>query len=581
MSSYYVGHAEEARRMAVLLRVSAAAEVLLNDGAVGPFREHLPTVEFVVRNAKTFVAWPPPILSTVEASLLHGREPLGALETDDVTLDGVTELERVMGPSLRFYAPLGGQLSKEFRVLLRNGLARLLTRQALQRLCDAKRQTHEDGSDVAGEFGTSLVDSGSNDGSMAPFFLIKKGPLNTELASVHWSPQSLQQCIHHVAVGSPQFTALIPTAMTLILCSGDWKASSMPRRPPAKGNLYASKKLCRILFTIERIAVVWQSIHDEFTADRLASILYGSYLKPAEQMREAGGEVLQAPLLHPQDAMDCYHRALALAQKGILYPYRHALRPPPSMEDRMEGAETDDIEDEIIYFFRDAASQEGQDIAPANRYLNLLLHLQRSTTVDFEENELYNNSLLAHERALFPRSHVLLHVWYALHRQAVVAAANAAHTLLLIKPSSTSSFDASSASGYNANILQQRQIQVARWCARAFDVLQRLLGWRNVVLPQGTEEDLVLRKEWLWLHTIKFKLLMRQAKLLRVAGSLEASHTVQEVMGEQLRIFPTQIQPLCCDEMGSVLRDVSNQLMQERVLLREEMNQKGGLILRL
>ncbi|RNF14356.1 uncharacterized protein Tco025E_05914 [Trypanosoma conorhini] len=564
--------------MAALLRVTAAVDLLLDDGALGPVREQLPAVEFVVRNAKTAVAWPPPMVSTFEASLLRGREAEGS---DDVTLAAATEVERVMGPSLRFYGPLGGRLSKEFRALLRGGLVRLLTRQALQRLCDAERQTHEDDNDDTDQFGTSRAVGAADDGSMAPFISIKKGPLNTTVASVHWSPQFLQRLLHHAALRCPQFTALIPTAMTLIPLTRDWKATSMPRRPPATDDVHAPKNVCRLVFTIDRIEVVEQSIHDEFTADRLASILHDSHLKPAEQLREAGGEALQAPLLHLRDAMDCYHRALVLAQKGLLYPYLHALRPPPSMEDRMEGAEADDIEDETFSFFGDAALQEGKNITPSNRYLNLLLHLRKGTIVGSEENDLYNSSSLTHGRALFPRAHVLLHVWYALHRQVVVAAANAAHTLLLIQASSTHLTDASTAGGCNANTLQQRQMQVARWCARALDVLHRLLGWWNGASLQWTEEESASKREWVWVHTIKFKLLVRQAKLLRVAGSFEESQAVQDVMEEQLRILPTQIPLSCHVEMGSVLQDVRCQLVQERTLLREELNQKGRLILRL
>ncbi|EAN88972.1 hypothetical protein, conserved [Trypanosoma cruzi] len=573
------GVARKTEEMA-LLRVTATAELFLEDEG-GIVREQLQAAEFFVCNAKRTMSWPPPALSKYEALLLHGGEWLEKEEGDEVTLGGVTEVERELGPFLRFYAPLGGLLSKEFRTLLRHGLIRLLTRRALQRLHDAQWQTHGDDKDftrvsATGHDGEDVVEA-----SIAPFISIKKGPFNTAVASVHWSSQLLQRLLHQAAHSVTRISALIPGAVTLIPFSRDLKATFIPRHGLANIDAHGAKKVYRLVFTMGRIEVVPQSVHDELTADRLASILYYSHLRLAEQMREAGGESLQEPLLNLRDAMDCYHRALALAQKGILYPYNHSLRPPPSLEDRMENAEEDDIEDEIYSIFATTVLQGGKDITPANRYLNLLLNLRRNNTACSEVNALYYDSMLAHGRDLFPDAHVLLHVWYALHRQVLVAAANAAHTLLRMQPTSSSSSDASSTSRRNANVLRQRQMQVARWCARALDVLQRVLAWLNVEKLQGTEEASVLRSEWLWLHTIKFKLLIRQAKLLRFTGSFEESHKVQEVMEEQLRILSPQMQPLCRGEMEGLLHDVSNQLAQERALLREEMNQKGGLILRL
>ncbi|EKF38471.1 hypothetical protein MOQ_001324 [Trypanosoma cruzi marinkellei] len=573
------GMARRTEEMA-LLRVTATAELFLEDG-VGSVREQLQAVEFFVCNAKRSMVWPPPALSKSEALLLHEGEWVEKEEGDEVTLGGLTEVERELGPFLRFYAPLGGLLSKEFRTLLRHGLIRLLTRRVLQRLHDVQWQTHGDDRDVTRVSVTSHDGEDVVEASIAPFISIKKGPFNTAVASVHWSSQLLQQLLHQAAHSATCITALIPGAVTLIPFSRYLKAPFIPCHGLANIDAHGAKKVYRLVFTMERIEVVQQSVHDELTADRLASILYYSHLRLAEQMREAGGESLQAPLLNLRDAMDCYHRALALAQRGILYPYHHALRPPPSLEDRMENTEEDDIEDEIYSIFATTVLKEGKDITPANRYLNLLLNLRRNNTACSEVSALYNDSLLARGQALFPGAHVLLHVWYALHHQVLVAAANAAHTLLQMQSSSSSSSDASSTSKRNSNVLRQRQMQVARWCARALDVLQRVLAWLNVGTLQGMKEESVLRSEWLWLHTIKFKLLIRQAKLLRFTGSFEESHKVQEVTEEQLRIFSTQLQPLCRSEMEGLLHDVSNQIAQERALLREEMNQKGGLVLRL
>ncbi|KEG14539.1 hypothetical protein DQ04_00411030 [Trypanosoma grayi] len=535
-----------------LLRVDAEVELLTDVGAK-PVREQLQAVEFVVRNAKTSIAWPLP----------SGQQELSM--AGDVTLgEAVGEVERLLGPSLLFHAPLGGQLSKEFRALVRRGLARVLTNLVLQQLHDTERQANARVGDV-----TEEEDVGSSSVA-AQYVSIEKRAHNTEVARVHWSPQLLQHLLLRTASDALHFTASLPMAATLIPLIEDLEAASLTHgsgtidRPDVH-------RTCRLAFAFKRLDVVRQSLHDEHNADRLGAFLYHSYLKPAEQMREAGGESLQPPLLQLRDAADCYQRALGLAQAGLRYPYRHVLQPPPSLEDREANAADDDMDDEC------AALIGGErDIAPANRYLNLLLGLQRGAAGAEEVECLYGDPLLANGRVVFPRAHALFHVWYALHRQVVVAAANAAHTLLLMQPSTTPGASCKGG-GYVAKELQQRQVRVARWCVRVLSILQRLCGWCGDAVRHEADAPSDAEKELLWLYTIKFKILLRRAKLLRVAGALDESQKAYEEAEEQLRALSTRQQQL----LGSVLQDVSSQLAREKTLLGDAVRQGGGLVLRL
>ncbi|CCD12010.1 unnamed protein product [Trypanosoma congolense IL3000] len=196
--------------------------------------------------------------------------------------------------------------------------------------------------------------------------------------------------------------------------------------------------------------------------------------------------------------------------------------------------------------------------------------------------------LLVNGRVIFPLAHPLLHVWYALHRQAIVAAANNAQALLQMQSTAViSSNSTEAATGWrsrelSANELRRRQMQAQRRCERALRMLRRISGWAILPLTQAVEvESSDVLKEWMWFQSIRFKLLIRRVRLLRIVGTFDACNRALEETCEQLRLLRSQDEMLCRSvEVQRLMDDVFNQITREKLLLRDEGAQKGGLVLR-
>ncbi|SCU69207.1 uncharacterized protein TEOVI_000076400 [Trypanosoma equiperdum] len=546
-------------------------------------QEKLRAIEFVVRNMKSTAPWPPPAASDGKPLAMPSEEAYGAL-----------------APSVFYYAPLGGRFSKEFREALRRGITRLLTELVLRQLVNMRQEKI-----------TGARSSGNTSG-IESFVSFRGGCHNREVAYVHWSPGLLSLLLSAVDTSELRFDASLPLGSTLVPFTREMKAPTVQQSTGTEllgshglhgsinyksgGNDHVHKYenlVCQLHAEMQRMEVIQQSLHDERTADRLADFLYHFHLKPAEQMREAGGDALK--LQRYRDALDCYCKALSTVQKGLLVPYRHALRPPPSLEDRVEGTMEEDILDEATAFALVASSpsakRERTFLAPANRYFNTLLQLDILEATDGEGKEICgmrSDSLLFGCRAVLPRARPLFHVWYMLHRHAVVAVANAAHTLLLLQAAQTPSFNSvmpeseTCVTELSSKELRHRQARAGRWCGRALGMLQCINVWLGDCFKNPAAEGAAPTREWIWVQSMRFKILLRRARLMQLVGTFEEWNRAVEATDEQLRVLQAQSDLSCCaSEVQGILDDVRERLEQERSLLQRNHDRGSGLVLRL
>ncbi|KAG8342973.1 hypothetical protein ERJ75_001190300 [Trypanosoma vivax] len=525
-------------------------------------QEKFQGVEFVVSDTK------------VSASGLQFFSQVADSQADDNTL---SEIERQLGPTVAYYAPLGGRTSYEFRRALRGGVVRVLTRLVCRVLSDIEKQ----------HYTPALHDGCRAASAYDRIVSLERDRHGQSVAKVHWSAELLKLLFGDAEEGELHFSFSLPRSVTLLPLVCGLKGS-LSLGCAAPGKTYELHCL------LQQVCVAQQSVHDERTAFQLAAFLFKQHLKPAEQMREIGGDSLR--LGQHYEAAECYRKALTHAQEGLLLPYRRALRPPPSLEDRADDPDEDDMYNGVLPLpsapstlpvRTEIPPAPRKGIAPANKYFNLLLCLQPGRAAEGKTDaSLYDEPLLENSRVVFPDAHVLLHVWYALHRQMIAAVSNIAHTFLLLQASRAESSNTALAPSmvgsqevnFSPKQLQQQLVRGARWCERALSALQRMCGWCNEH-DQGSESSAATER--LWLETMRFKLFLRRAKLLRLTGAVENARTTLEELDEQLRLLETKVggRPTL-PGFASLLNDVRGQLAQEWKHLRLQMQQGGGLVLR-